>query len=31
MDRTEADTRREIIDKNLEKAGWKITTPPVYP
>lgn len=27
MDRTEADTRREIIDKNLEKAGWKINDP----
>lgn len=27
MDRTEAQTRREIIDKNLEKAGWKINDP----
>lgn len=27
MDKNEAQTRREIIDKNLEKAGWNITDP----
>lgn len=27
MDRTEAETRREIIDKNLHKAGWNVNDP----
>lgn len=27
MNRTEAETRREIIDQNLLKAGWNITDP----
>lgn len=27
MDKNEAQTRREIIDKNLEKAGWSINDP----
>ncbi|MBU3979381.1 DEAD/DEAH box helicase family protein [Patescibacteria group bacterium] len=27
MDRTEAQTRREIIDKNLRKAGWEASDP----
>lgn len=27
MDRTEAETRREIIDKNLRIAGWEINDP----
>jgi len=27
MDKNEAQTRREIIDKNLEKAGWKVDDP----
>lgn len=27
MDRSEAQTRREIIDKNLDASGWKVTDP----
>ncbi len=27
MARSEAETRREIIDKNLRKAGWEINDP----
>lgn len=27
MDRNEAETRRELIDKNLRKAGWEINNP----
>jgi type I restriction enzyme, R subunit len=27
MDKNEAQTRREIIDKNLDKAGWKVDDP----